>query len=178
MIDVAFLIRPGHSSVSSNCWNEDEIVILTAQTFQLFHESRVIGVPIGVKQIQFVFQTFLSGMLKNASNRCNSDAASQKYRWPGRVFVQRERSPGTADHELRTKSGGLQGGFEDRLTHTHGDHDRFLFLRTARQREGPEIIVFTSLARMRKHNNNMLPGSEFEVAVIGFEPESHGVRGN
>src|SRR6202051_1065194 len=104
MIDVAFLIRPGHSSVSSNCWNEDKIVILTAQTFQLFHESRVIGVPIGVKQIQFVFQTFLSGMLQDASNRSNSNAASQKYRRPGRVFVQRERSPVSAAHKLRPQT--------------------------------------------------------------------------
>src|ERR1700730_11996133 len=117
-------------------------------------------------------------MLQNASNRSYSNAAGKKYRGPGRVFVQRERSPGAAYHELCTKSGSLQSVFKDRLAHTRGDHDRFLFSAAACQREGPEIVGFASLLRASKDKINMLPGSKFKVAVVGFEPESHGARSN
>ena len=87
MIDVAFFIRPGDGSVSGDCWNENEMVILSAQTFELFYEGRITRIPIGVKQIHFVFYACLSGVLKDAANRGDSDATSEKYRGLGRVFM-------------------------------------------------------------------------------------------
>jgi hypothetical protein len=31
---------------------------------------------------------------------------------------------------------------------------------------------------MREHNINVLSGPELEIAIVGFELERHGVRGN
>ena len=78
-IDVTFFIGPGNGSMSSDRRNEGEIWILRGQTFKFFDERRVVRFPVRIEQIQFVWQAFLGGLLKDAANGRNPDATRQSF---------------------------------------------------------------------------------------------------
>src|SRR5580658_10932002 len=121
---------------------------------------------------------FLSGLLKDAANRRNPDTAREKYRRPGDIFMQRERSPGAAHDEFRATSGSVQPALKVSLTHAHRDHDWLVVMRRACEGEGPGIVAFTAHARAREDKVGMLPSSEFEAGAICFEPEGHRISGD
>src|SRR5580700_1017475 len=159
--------------MSSDRWNEGKIWILRGQTFKFFDECCVVRLPVRIEQIQFVWQTFLGGLLKDAANGRNSDTTRQKHRRPGDVSMQREGSPGTAHDELRAKSSRLQRGLKGGLSHAHRDHDWLFVKRRARERKGPGIVTFTFHVRAREDKVGMLPGSESEAGQICVKPKSH-----
>src|SRR5580693_3436974 len=117
-------------------------------------------------------------MLKDAANGCNPDTTSDKHRSSGDIFMQRERSSGTAHRELRAMRSSLQRGLKGSLAHAHRDHDWLFVMRRACERKGAGIIDFTSSARVREDKIGMLPGSEFEIGAICVEPERHRIFGN
>ncbi len=64
-----------------------KIWILFRPIFKLLDEGRALRVAVRVKQVQFVGQSFLRRPLDDAVHRGNPDAARQKHRRFGRVFV-------------------------------------------------------------------------------------------
>jgi len=106
---------------------------LTRNKDKFFDECRVVRLPVRIEQIQSVWKTFLSGLPKDAANGRNPDATREKHRRPGEISMQRERSPGTADDELRAKSRRLQRGLKGSLPHAHRDHDRPFVMRRAHE---------------------------------------------
>src|SRR6266481_6416880 len=80
--------------------NEREIRVLHGHAFKFFNERGIVRFPVRIKQIQFVWQTFLGGTLKDAANRRNPDATRDKHRRFGDIPMEGERSPGAAHGEL------------------------------------------------------------------------------
>src|SRR5580692_9562377 len=164
--------------MSSDRWNEGKIWILRGQTFKFFDECCVVRLPVRIEQIQFVWQTFLGGLLKDAANGRNPDATREKHRRPGDISMQREGSPGTAHDELRAKRSRLQRGLKTSLSHAHRDHDRPFLVRRACERKGPGIVAFTFYVRARNDKVGMLPCPESEAGTIGVKPEGHRISGD
>src|SRR4029077_12947859 len=117
-------------------------------------------------------------MLKDAANGRNPDTTRDKHRSSGDIFMQSERSSGTAHRKLRAKSSSLQRRLKGSLTHAHRDHDWLFFVRRACERKGPRIVAFTFHARLREDKIGMLPGSEFEAGAIHVKPKSHRISGD
>ena len=88
---------------------------LTRNKDKFFDECRVVRLPVRIEQIQSVWKTFLSGLPKDAANGRNPNATREKHRRTGEISMQVERSPGTADDELRAKSAVLKGVFRMRI---------------------------------------------------------------
>src|SRR5580765_7814070 len=117
-------------------------------------------------------------MLKDAANGCYPNAPRDKHCSSPYIFMQCERSSGTAHRELRAKSSGLQRGLKGSLTHAHRDHDWLFVMRRACERKGPGIVTFISHVRVRSDKVGMLPCPEFVAGAICVEPEGHRISGD
>src|ERR1700758_1322810 len=99
--DVTFFVGPSDSLMASYRWHQGEVRIVCSHALQFVHERGIVGFAVGIKQMQFVWQTFLRGRLKDAVDWGNSDPPGEKHRRPGDVPMQGEGTSRTADGELR-----------------------------------------------------------------------------
>ena len=78
--------RVGH------CGNKRELWVCLLQILQDFQEGRVLGPPIGIKEVQLVGRVVVVGLPYDAGKRCDSDSTGKEYGRLSGILMQCERA--------------------------------------------------------------------------------------
>src|SRR3989339_1011404 len=105
---------------------------------------------------------FISGVFENAENRRDADAADEKNRRLGSVFVQAKRTIRAGYHYFRIKRQIFKDAFKSRISYSSGD-SQVIFIRRGYQGEKSGIAFFVRFQRIDKRNRHILSGDEIKA---------------
>src|SRR3989338_8349075 len=109
-----------------------------------------------------MWKFFISGVFENAENRRDADAADEKNRWFGSVFVQAKRTVRAGYHYFRIKRQIFKDAFKSRISYSGGD-SQAIFIRRGYQGEKSRVAFLVRFRRIDKRNCHILSGDEFKT---------------
>src|SRR3989338_7220088 len=108
---------------------------------------------------------FISGVFENAENWRDADAADEKNRRLGSVFMQAKRAVRTGYHYFRIKRQIFKDAFKSRISYSSGD-SQAIFIRRGYQREKSGVAFIVRFRRIDKGNRHILSGDEIKACGL------------